>query len=64
MHEWVKTYEGKDKLEDIIQTNSDAINDATKRCIIYTAMIVAGADGYSFLFLFIFTKLISLFQLC
>ena len=46
MHDFIKNYQGKeDKLEDLIN-NKDAINEQTKRCIIYTAIIVAGADGY------------------
>ena len=47
----MKTYEAKDALEDVMKENPKAINEATKRCIIYTAMLVAGADGYCFRFL-------------
>jgi hypothetical protein len=29
-----------------MKNNPKAIHEGTKRCIIYTAMLVAGADGY------------------
>jgi len=46
LHEFVKTYDGKDSLEELLSTSS-AINEATKRVILYTAMLVAGADGFA-----------------
>jgi hypothetical protein len=42
----VKTYPAKETLDEVMKANPNAINDSTKRVIIYTAMIVAGSDGY------------------
>eukprot|EP00026_Physarum_polycephalum_P018196 Phypoly_transcript_19699.p1 GENE.Phypoly_transcript_19699~~Phypoly_transcript_19699.p1 ORF type:complete len:168 (+),score=35.36 Phypoly_transcript_19699:158-661(+) len=47
LHEFVKTYPAKESLEDVMKANPSAINEATKRVIIYTAIIVAGSDGYA-----------------
>jgi len=46
LHEFVQTYQGNDTLEHLL-ANSQAINDATKRVILYTAILVSGADGYA-----------------
>jgi len=45
VHDLFSTYEGKDKLEDLVK--GDALTEGTKRPIIYTAMLIAGADGYA-----------------
>jgi len=46
LHDFVRNYEGTDRLEDLL-AGAEYINDATKRAILYTAILVAGADGYA-----------------
>jgi len=46
LHPLINTYQGTDKLEDLLK-DAKAINENTKRAIVYTAIIVSGADGYA-----------------
>jgi len=44
-HNWPKDYQGDDRLEDLL-AGSGALNDNTKRIILYTAILVSAVDGY------------------
>jgi len=46
LHPLINTYQGTDTLEELLK-DAKAINENTKRAIIYTAIIVSGADGYA-----------------
>jgi len=47
LHEWVKTYPATDSLDEVMKANPEAINESTKRLLVYVAMLVAGSDGYA-----------------
>ena|SRR3990167_2401435 len=47
LHEFIKTYPGGEKLEDILANAQGIKDDSAKRSILYTAILVASADGYA-----------------
>eukprot|EP01100_Stratorugosa_tubuloviscum_P006823 TRINITY_DN289_c0_g4_i2.p1 TRINITY_DN289_c0_g4~~TRINITY_DN289_c0_g4_i2.p1 ORF type:complete len:169 (+),score=44.38 TRINITY_DN289_c0_g4_i2:113-619(+) len=47
LHEFFKTYPGNERLEDILANSQSIKDDSAKRSILYTAILVAGSDGYA-----------------